>query len=78
MTQNANQYRSALEVVVEKPAPTRMAQFIERDPFNLPNTLMRDIELRTELLEGKDRRIMQAKPVSNNITLTLIQRLQNI
>ena len=55
-----------------------MAQFIERDPFNLPNTLVRDIELGAELLEGKDRRIMQAKPVSNNITLTLIQRLQDI
>ena len=55
-----------------------MAQFIERDLFNLPNTLVRDVELAAELLEGEDRAIEQAEPVSDNIALTVIQRFQNI
>ena len=76
--QDANQCRSALEVVVEEPASTGMAQFSKRDLFNLPNTLVRDVEPAAELLEGEDRAIEQPEPVSDNIALSLIQRIKNI
>ena len=60
--QDANQCRSALEVVVEEPASTGMAQFSKRDLFNLPNTLVRDVEPAAELLEGAYQEHRKSSP----------------